>query len=88
MKLKCDFEIVEMDNEVIAVPIGDGASQVKGVIKMNKSGQEIFEMFKNDTTEEKIVAVLSNRYEDEIQRISGYVHEVVYTMHKADLIVN
>ena len=84
MKLKCDFEIVEMDNEVIAVPIGDGASQVKGVIKMNKSGQEI----KNDTTEEKIVAVLSNRYEDEIQRISGYVHEVVYTMHKADLIVN
>ena len=44
MKLNYTFEFVDLDDEIIMVPIGANAEQVHGVLKVNKTGQEIISL--------------------------------------------
>lgn len=76
MKLKYNFENMELDNWLIAVPVGEGAEEFQGTLKLNKSAAEIFNLLKNDTTETKIIAELTRRHGDDPQ-IADYVHSMV-----------
>lgn len=77
MKLRYDFEIVDMGDEQIAVPVGAAAEQLQGVLKLNKEGAEILGLLKENTSEEKIVDVLGSKYEINREIIAGYVHEMI-----------
>ena len=57
MKLKYVFETVDMGDEYIAVPVGRNANQMRGILKLNKSGSEILECLSKETTEEESVCV-------------------------------
>lgn len=76
MKLKYNFELMELDDQVIAVPVGQSSQDFRGVIKLNDSALEIFDLFRNETTEEEVVTALKSRYGDEPE-ISGFVHDMV-----------
>ena len=76
LKLKYNFETVELDDRMVAVAVGDGASEFRSVIKLNDTAAEIFEMLKYDTTEEAIIAALKEHYGDDPE-IPGYVHEFI-----------
>ncbi len=75
-KLKYTFEMMELDDTIVAVPVGDGAQDLRGVVKLNQSAAEIFELLKQETTEDMVVAELKKKYGDD-PSISGYVHEAV-----------
>ena len=64
MKLKCNFEFIDMGDETIAVPVGEGADRVKGVLKLNDTGKEILEFLRQDMAIEKIVSSLEEKYDD------------------------
>ena len=80
MKLKCDFEIMDIGEEFVSVPIGEGAKDCSGVFKLNKTGREIFELLKEDTSEEAIVDILTARYENDKETITDYVRQVIKTL--------
>lgn len=65
MKLKQNFETLELDDNVIAVPIGDGSwsKAFHGVIKLNETAAIIFELLQKGTAEEQIVDVLAQKYD-------------------------
>ena len=86
MKLKYEFESVTMDDEIILVPIGEKADKVEGVIKLNREGLEIVNMLKEDTTKERIVEVLSSKYENDRQVLELWVNKVIFTLEEANLI--
>ena len=86
MKLKYEFESVTMDDEIILVPIGEKADKVEGVIKLNREGLEIVNMLKEDTTKERIVEVLSSKYENDRQVLELWVNNVIFTLEEANLI--
>ena len=86
MKLKFTFEMVDMGEEIICVPVGEGAAQVHGVLKLNKEGQEILELLKEETNEETIVAALAAKYENERNILTGYVRSIVENLRNAGLI--
>ena len=67
---------MELDNEKVAVPIGDDAHTFKGVVRLNDSALEIFELLAHDTTEEKVITELYKKYGED-PSIDGYVHEAV-----------
>lgn len=46
MKLKYDFEYMEMDGEIAAVPVGDNAWQFHGMLTINDTAKEILELIK------------------------------------------
>ncbi len=86
MKLKCSFEMVNIDDEIIAVPCGKGADKITGVLKMNKEGGEILGLLQNDISEEEIIEKIVSKYDNDIETISKYVRSFVYKLKKDNLI--
>ena len=77
MKLKYTLETVDMGDEIIVIPIGEGASEVHGILKINKEGREILDLLKEDTTEETIIFTLSKKYENDHKELERYVHKAI-----------
>ena len=86
MKLRCSFELVEMGDECILVPVGDGATEIHGVVKMNQEGREIIELLKNTTSEEAIINILANKYENGRAELERYVHKAIQELKDAGLL--
>lgn len=64
MKLKYNFVTNEVADKIVAVPVGDDLEKFNGFVKMNDVGAYIFNMLKNDVTEDEIVAAMLKDYED------------------------
>ena len=77
MKLKYDFETIDMGDEYISVPISDHPDTIHGVFKLNKEGLEIFDLLKTDITEESIVDILSAKYDNSRDNIAAYVRQAI-----------
>ena len=86
MKLKYTFDAVEMGDEIVAVPVGDGADQMHGVVKLNKSGKEIIDLLKNDISKEDIVDILAEKYDNKKEELSNHVSHVIDVLRNAGVI--
>ncbi len=86
MKLTCLFETVDMDNESFLVPVGKGAENIQGVIKLNGAAKEILSLIENDSTEKSIVDALAKKYGNEQEELAAFVHDTVETLCKTGLI--
>ena len=87
MKINFSYEIVDMGNEFIAVPVGENSGAVHGVVKLNKAGVEIIELLKSDTTVEKIVAVLGDKYDNDINTLNEDVEHFINILKSNGLII-
>ena len=74
MKLKVDFEIMELDDETVAIPLGKNAKLFHGVIKMNDTGAYIMNLLKEDISEEDIVRLIDMEYDASKEQIAADVH--------------
>lgn len=77
MKLKYNFETMELDDRVVAVPVGENVSVFRGVIKMNDTAARILDLLKDDTTEKAIIDSLAEEYEAPLEAIANDVHEYI-----------
>ena len=75
-----------MGSEVIAVPVGEGADQVHGVLKLNETGLEIIEMLQEDTTIEEIISKLTSKYDNDADTIVQYVQDIVELLRSNELV--
>ena len=44
---------MNLDDGLVAVPVGEGAQQFQGVLKVNETAMAILKMLENDITEEE-----------------------------------
>lgn len=86
MRLKQTFEVMELDDQIIAVPVGDGASQVHGLFKMNETAAFVFKLLQKGMTEQEIVDVMKKEYNAPEEKLSEDVHKCIETFIKMDLI--
>ena len=86
MNLKCRFEMVDMSEETIAVPVGKGANLVHGVLKLNATGKAIIELMNEEKSLERIIDCLSDLYEDEREVIVVAVNKVIDLLKSYDLL--
>ena len=87
MKLKYEFEIVDMGDEFVAVPVGKKANQLGGVLKLNKTGVEILDCLSKDITEDGLISFLSDKYDNSIESIENIVHDTIKEFRKLELIL-
>lgn len=78
MKLKYEFITNEIADKIVAVAVGDDLENFNGFVKMNDIGAYIFNMLKNDVTEETIVAAMIKDYPDNTEAeikeaVSGFI---------------
>ena len=77
MKLKHTFEMMELDDQIVAIPLGDGAADYHGVVKMNETGAFIFGLLKEDVTEEDILGAVSKEFALPQDEIADSVKEYI-----------
>ena len=86
MKTKFSFEIMNLYDGLVAVPVGEGASQFHGVLKVNETAVAILKKLEQETTEEEIVKSLLEEYNGQKDEIAGYVHEFIGTLTKEGIV--
>lgn len=64
MKLKYNFVVNQVADQMVAVPVGDDLGEFNGFIKMNDVGADIFDLLKEDTTVDAMVEALKVKYTD------------------------
>ena len=78
MKLKYNFILNPVADSVVAVAVGEDLEKFNGFVKMNDIGAEIFEILKNDVTEQEIVDIMKAKHPEEpeaevIEAVSGFL---------------
>lgn len=87
MKLKYNFVTNEVADKIVAVAVGDDLEKFNGFIKMNDVGAYIFNMLKNDVTEDEIVAAMKKDFEDATEEeIREAVKEFTDKLRESDVI--
>lgn len=88
MKLKYNFITNEVADKIVAVAVGEDLEKFNGFIKMNGTGAFIFEMLKNDVTEDEIVEAILGNYEDVTEaQARETVKEFIKTLEESDVLV-
>ena len=80
MKLQDSFMTQDIDDTQFLVPVG--AEAFSGVVRSNKTAAFIVNCLKEDTTEERIVDAMCQKYDAPRERIAADVREVLNTLHK------
>ena len=62
MKLKYEFVITQIDEQSVAIPVGEASEEFNGIIRLNDTAKEIIEMLCEDTSLEEIVNSLYEKY--------------------------
>lgn len=86
MKLKYTFEMMELDDQQMAVPVGEGADEFHGILKLNGSAAEILKLLKEDTTEEAVTAALLEKYDAQEEELRKYVHDYINELKEAGFV--
>lgn len=82
MKLKYNFEFMDMGGEVCAVPVGDNSEEFHGTIQLNESAAEILKaIIECDTPEAALEKVMKNNpgeNKDEVgQMIANMLNQLI-----------
>lgn len=86
MKLKYNFVTMDMDGQLVAVPVGDTAGEVHGMIRMNKTASVILSLLKDDMTEEEIVDSLLERFDVSKEILTIEVHKLIVHLQNEGLV--
>ena len=86
MKLNYNFVINEVADKFVAVAVGDDLEKFNGFIKLNEAGKFIFEILKNDVTEDEIVAAMLEQYEETEQEIRENVSDFITTLNNSGVL--
>lgn len=86
MKLNYTFEFMEIDDEVVAVPVGDNAGKLHGIVKLNASGAEILKMIQDGKTEREIVDALNKKYQSADSELGKYVSKYLIHLNEIGLL--
>lgn len=86
MKLKYTFEKMELDGEMIAVPVGESARELHAVLNVNEEAMRILELLQKEIKEEGIVDQLMKEYEGETEEIASLVHAFIDQLRREELL--
>ena len=88
MKLKYEFITNEIADKIVAVAVGEDLENFNGFVKMNDIGAYIFNMLKNDVTEDDIIAAMIKDYPDNTEaEIKEAVSGFIAGLKESDLLI-
>ena len=86
MKSKYTFEKMELDDEIVAVPVGRNSNQFHAILNLNEEAMRILELLSDEITEEQIVSCLLKEYDGTEAYISSLVHQFIEQLRCEDLL--
>lgn len=86
MKLKYNFLIQEVAGTYMAVAIGDGAENFKGMIKMNGTAKRVFELIQQGLSEKAIADTMLEEYDASESDIQKSIDAMVNQLKSQNLL--
>ena len=86
MKLKYDFVVREVAEKIVAIPVGDATENFNCMITLNESGAFIFELLKEEITEEGLLQAFLNEYDATEQQAKNTIESVLKKLYEADIL--
>ncbi len=86
MKLKEGFILQQVGNEYMAVATGEAAKDFNGLIRNNKTSNDIFSLLMTETTEEEVVDAMLEKYDAPREVIAEDVHRTILRLREAGFI--
>ena len=86
MKLKPGFQIVEVADEFIAVPVGDNASVFRGVVALSEAASFLLKNLESDKDENELVEIMINTYNVDKETATKDVSEFIQQMQEMGII--
>ena len=86
MKSKYTFEKMELDDEIVAVPVGDSAAELHAVLNVNEEAMRILELLREETTVENIVVQLLKEYDGDKEEITALVNAYIEQLRHEGLL--
>lgn len=87
MKLKYNFVMNKVADKNVAVAVGADSEKFNGFIKMNDTGAYIFNMLKNDVTEDEIIASVEKEYRGvSTEELRSTVNKFIERLKESDVI--
>ena len=77
MRIKYKFEKMELDGEIVAVPVGEGAAELRAVLNVNEEAMRILELLQEETNEDEIVKKLLTEYASTDEDIRPLIHSFI-----------
>ncbi len=86
MKMKSNFEIVEVADEYLAVPVGEEAEFFHGIVAMSEAAAFLLNKMRQNRTEEELVTLLMDEYDTERWIADKDVNNMITTLLQIGLI--
>ena len=80
------FCIREILDEVIAVPNGDAAQRLSGIVSLSPVARFLFEELENEHTEQTLVSALMNEYEVDQSTAEADIREFLEYLRSFNLL--
>lgn len=82
------FLVREIVGETIAIPSGQAAHQVSGLVAFNGTGRYLFELLQTDQTEESLVSALMDTYDVDFATAQADVSEFLTLLQDHHLLAD
>ena len=86
MKIKKEFVLRNVYGENALVPVGDSASYLKKIIKVNDLGRFILNNLESAKNEDEIVSLVMDKYQVGFNQAKGDVDDFLKYLRDVDII--
>lgn len=82
MKIRKGFVTKKMGDQTIVVAVGKASKQFNGMIKLNESGEFLWEQMQEEKTQNQLVEALMSRYDVSEEVANKDVEAFIKTLEK------
>lgn len=87
MRIVSGFIVREIVSQTVAVPSGESAHRLSGLVSLNESGRFLFELLQTEQTEDSLVQALVDAYEIDTATAQQDVSDFLDLLRDNDLLV-
>lgn len=86
MKIKEGFILRTVGTESVVAAVGEQSRNFNGIIRLNGTAKFLWELLQQETTEEKVVEALLERYDITKEQAEADVHKFVGKLKEAGIL--
>lgn len=88
MRIVSGFIVREVAGEIIAIPSGNAAKKLSGVLALNGSGKLLFDLLQHDQTEQELVQALLDTYDIDLANAQSDVADFLDILRNGGVLVD
>ena len=86
MKIREGFVLRQVADSWMAVPVGSMAGKIHGLVALNETAADIWNILQDDHTEEEVVEILAMNYDEKKEVLAESVHAVLRELEEQEML--